>query len=151
MTYLIAGNEVEVLTANTTKSVIVVIVTVDPACFINVLILSVVDRSRGCRSSSSTLMNMSSMPIPRTKKGSTPTMLIKGTRNHIPRPSPAKIPRATANTPAFASKAWPVNGFKYFPSMKQGKEIMMVKVIDASVTSDPVLSLTASSILLSLE
>lgn len=40
-----AGNEVDVLTANATKSVIVVIVTVAPVCLMTALIFSVVERS----------------------------------------------------------------------------------------------------------
>ena len=122
--YLIAGNEEDVPTANATKSVIVVMVTVAPECFITALIFSIVDSPHGCRSRSSTMINMSSMPILRTRKGTIPTILGKGTRNHIPRPSPAKIPRATANTPAVASREWPVSGFKNFPSMMQAKEII---------------------------
>ena len=81
----------------------VVMVTVAPECDITALTFSVIDISRGCRSSSSTMINMSSIPIPRTKKGNTPTILTKGTRHHMARPNPDSIPRATANTPALAS------------------------------------------------
>ena len=151
MPYLTAGNEVDVLTANATKSVTVVIVTVVPVCLVTALIFFIVDMSLGCRSSSSTIMNISSIPIPRTRNGRIPTKLTNGTRNHMPSPSPAKMPRATANTPAIASKEWPVSGLKNLPSMIQAKEIIRVKVIDTSVTSDPVLSSIASSMLRSLE
>ena len=61
--YLIAGKEVDVLTANATKSVMVVIVTVAPVRDITSLTVLTTPNWRGCRSSSSTRMNISSMPI----------------------------------------------------------------------------------------
>ena len=150
-TYLIAGNEVEVLTANATKSVNVVMVIVAPERAMTSLIVSTTVRLVFCLSSSSTKINMSSIPIPRIKNGRTPTRLTKGTRHHIAKPNPANIPRATANTPAFASNECPVSGFRNFPSMTHAKVIMRVNVIDTRRTSEPLLSEMASSRLRSLE
>jgi len=134
--YWIEGKCDEVLTAKATRSVIVVIVTVGPVRDITRATVSGTLKSRGCRSRSSRMMNMSSMATPTTRNGKTPTILTNGVCESNERPYPASIPRPTQTTPPVPSKEWPVSGFLNFPSMMLAKVIIRVKVREKNLEKE---------------
>mmetsp|Transcript_21612 Transcript_21612/g.42984 ORF Transcript_21612/g.42984 Transcript_21612/m.42984 type:complete len:221 (-) Transcript_21612:832-1494(-) len=128
------------------RSVRLVRATVGAAFTIAVTALVFGSMLAGRESSSLTIRNMSSTPIPNNRKGATFTIGAKGMPRSAPVPNAAKDAKATLKTPMNAKRAClPASSLKFSDSLTHANVHMIVNVREINVKSWSVDSMESSS------